>query len=111
MRALSLDVAPDAGVLSDGFRGERSCRRPPSTVRPGLPGETCTSQSAGQARITPLSAADCSLATFEHCIYVVSPVGGTFQQLKDSEGRTQFGKPAHPSTAPSPPESSLDRST
>jgi len=84
MRALSLDVAPDAGVLSDGFRGERSCRRPPSTVRPGLPGETCTSESAGQARITPLSAADCSLATFEHCIYLVSPVGGTFQQLKDS---------------------------
>ena len=40
--------------------------------------------------MTPLSAADCSLATFEHCTYVVSPVGGTFQQLEDAEATRDF---------------------
>jgi hypothetical protein len=76
------DISPTAAELVQ----RRSLNSwPPGSIRSGLPGETCTSESAGQAKITPLSAADCSLGTFEHCTYVVSPVGGTFQQLEDSE--------------------------
>jgi hypothetical protein len=75
------DISPTAAEL---VQRRNLNSWPPGSIRLGLPGETCTNESAGQARITPLSAADCSLATFEHCIYLVSPVGGTFQQLEDT---------------------------
>jgi hypothetical protein len=81
------DISPTAAEL---VQRRSPSSWPPRSIRSGLPGETCTSESAGQARITSLSAADCSLATFEHCTYVVSPVGGTFQHLEDPKGTRPF---------------------